>query len=429
MQGTLYAPRDDVRTYKVQIAANYSGKPITVHSDPPLFVLGETNVSDVFLAKFPLGKVPAFETPSEDTLVDSNAIASYLSKAELRGSSELERAQVLQFMGIADSEVMPACCAWVYPTLGISQPIKSNVEKAKQTVAQVLGYLDNHLASRTFLVGERVSLADVSMACSLLLLYKQVLEPAFRNPYTNTNRWFITCVNQPHFKAVMGEVPLCERMALFDSKKYNELNKKETGGGKKGKVPATTKPQKKEEKPAPAADSDEDEDDLARKAEPKFVDPYKDLPPASLDMDKFKSLYSNENIEAIALPFLFENINLEEHSVWFCKYDYIEDLSMAFMASNLVSGFLQRIERLRKTAFCVMCVFEANDKPIAISGIWIFRRQEKAFDLCDDWNIDAPSYTFRKLSLQGEDKQLVCDYLAKKVTIEGGNAYEFLVFK
>ena len=427
MQGTLYAARDDVRTFKVQIAANYSGKPITVHSDPPEFVLGETNVSGEFLSKFPLGKVPAFETPNGDTLVDSNAIASYLSTPEMRGCSELEQAQVLQFVGIAESEVIPASCNWAYPTLGIMPPVKSNVEKAKQTIAQVLGYLDSHLASRTFLVGERVSLADISMACSLLLLYKQVLEPSFRNAYINTNRWFITCINQPHFKAVIGDVSLCEKMAQFDSKKYNELNKKETGG-KKGKVPAATKAEKKEEKPE-AAEPEADEDELVHRAEPKFVDPYKDLPPASLDMDNFKGVYSNENIETVALPFLFENINLAEHSVWHCTYKYVEDLNLAFMASNLVAGFFQRIDRLRKTAFGVMCVFEADNKAIAINGIWIFRGQEKAFDLCEDWNVDAPSYTFKKITLEGEDKQLVCDYLNRKNTIEELKVYDISVFK
>lgn len=46
----------------------------------------------------------------------------------------------------------------------------------------------------------------------------QVLEPSFRQPYGNVNRWFVTCVNQPQFKAVLGEVKLCEKMAQFDGK-------------------------------------------------------------------------------------------------------------------------------------------------------------------------------------------------------------------
>lgn len=52
---------------------------------------------------------------------------------------------------------------------------------------------------------------------SLTSLYPlQVLEPAFRQPYPNVTRWFVTCVNQPQFKAVLGEVKLCEKMAQFD---------------------------------------------------------------------------------------------------------------------------------------------------------------------------------------------------------------------
>lgn len=126
-------------------------------------------------------------------------------------------------------------------------------EQAKEDVKKVLAVLNQHLNTRTFLVGERVSLADITVACSMIWLYKQVwlscswkpqgihqlctclrhklslsyepwhlciclqvLEPSFRQPYPNVNRWFVTCVNQPQFKAVLGEVKLCEKMAQFD---------------------------------------------------------------------------------------------------------------------------------------------------------------------------------------------------------------------
>lgn len=39
-------------------------------------------------------------------------------------------------------------------------------------------------------------------------------------------RWFVTLINQPQFKAVLGEVTLCTKMAQFDSKKYNEIHGK-----------------------------------------------------------------------------------------------------------------------------------------------------------------------------------------------------------
>lgn len=47
-------------------------------------------------------------------------------------------------------------------------------EQAKEEMKKVLAYLNQHLNTRTFLVGERVSLADITVVCSLLWLYKQV---------------------------------------------------------------------------------------------------------------------------------------------------------------------------------------------------------------------------------------------------------------
>ncbi len=72
------------------------------------------------------------------------------------------------------------------------------------------------MLTKTFLVGERVTLADIAVCCNLLLLYKQVLDPKTREAYGNVNRWFMTCINQPQFKKVLGEVKLCEKAATFD---------------------------------------------------------------------------------------------------------------------------------------------------------------------------------------------------------------------
>ena len=54
---TLYTYPDSFRAAKVLIAAQYSGASVRVVSEPPEFVLGETNKTADFLSKFPLGKV------------------------------------------------------------------------------------------------------------------------------------------------------------------------------------------------------------------------------------------------------------------------------------------------------------------------------------------------------------------------------------
>merc|ERR1712241_1257600 len=124
----------------------------------------------------------------------------------------------------------------------------------------VMKALNDHLLAKTFLVGERISLADIAVCCTLLSLYKQVMDPSFRGAYQNVNRWFTTVVNQPNAKAVLGEVVLCSKEAQFDAKKFAEFS----GKGDK----------KKKEKPAEKA---EEEDDGMPK-EPRAKDPLAALP-------------------------------------------------------------------------------------------------------------------------------------------------------
>merc|ERR1712071_66947 len=95
--GTLYTYPHNFRAYKALIAAQYSGSKINVASD---FVFGETNKSEQFLKKFPLGKVPAFETPAGEVIAESNAIAYYVANQQLRGDSDVDKAQVLQWMNL-----------------------------------------------------------------------------------------------------------------------------------------------------------------------------------------------------------------------------------------------------------------------------------------------------------------------------------------
>lgn len=389
-----------------------------VVSDPPHFELGKTNKSPDFLAKFPLGKVPAFETVDGKTITESNAIAYYVANTQLRGASDLDVALVLQYVNFADAEVLPSVCTWTFPTLGIMQPNQQAVKQAQDAVKKCLEVLDASLATKTFLVGERVTLADITLVCNLLLLYKQVMEPQFRAPYVNVNRWFVTCINQPQFKEVLGEVTLCTKMAQFDVKKYNELFPKEKkekpkkGGsevGAQGKG-AAKKPEKTPKKKPEAAA--EEEDEAPKPA--KFVDPYADLPNSPFVLDQFKRVYSNEDIEQKAIPFLWENFDKEGWSLWLADYKYNDELKMSFMAANLIGGMFQRLDKLHKYAFASVLIF-GEDYKLTISGVWLLRGQQLAFDLVDSWNIDAPSYTYTKLDPENEKhRKVVNEFLIWK---------------
>ena len=97
-------------------------------------------------------------------------------------------------------------------------------------------------------------------------------------------------------------------------------------------------------------------------------------------MDQFKRSYSNEDTITKAIPFFWENFDPEGWSIWQCNYKYKDELKMIFMSSNLVSGMFQRLDKLRKTAFASMLIIgEDNDNEI--SGVWVMRGQELAFDV------------------------------------------------
>ena len=57
MAGTLYTYPENFRAYKILIAAQFSGTNVKVAQN---FIFGETNKTDSFLKKFPLGKVSYF---------------------------------------------------------------------------------------------------------------------------------------------------------------------------------------------------------------------------------------------------------------------------------------------------------------------------------------------------------------------------------
>jgi len=403
--GTLYTYPDNFRAQKALVAAKYSGAQVTVAKD---FVFGETNKSPEFLKKFPLGKVPAFEGSDGVLLTESNAIAYYVANEELRGGSDAAaRAQVVQWMGMADNDILPAACTWVFPTLGIMQFNKNATDRAKEDIKAALKTLNDHLLTRTFLVGERVTLADIAVACTLLSLYKQVLDPNFRGSFGNVNRWFTTVVNQPNVKTVLGEVVLCTKMAEFDSKKFAEFSGK--GDKKKEAKPKQEQakkkePEKKKEKPA---DAGMDEDGIP--VEPKKKDPMDALPKGTFDLEEWKRFYSN-NDEDESIKWFWEHFDHENYSIWRGDYKFNSELTMVFMSCNLIGGMFQRLEKMKKHSFASAMLFGENNNS-SISGIWVFKGHQLAFDLCEDWAIDSGSYEWTKLDSKGEEcKKLVTQY-------------------
>merc|ERR1712025_763498 len=156
------------------------------------------------------------------------------------------------------------------------------------------------------------------------------------------------------------------------------------------KQPEKKKEEKKEEKPA------EDEPKIEKKA-----DPFEKMPKGTFDLEEWKRFYSN-NDEPESVAWVWEHFDHENYSIWRGDYKYNDELTMVLMSCNLIGGMFQRLEKLKKNAFASCCLF-GKDNDSSISGVWVFKGKELAFELSEDWQIDYASYDWKKLDSKSVD--------------------------
>jgi len=373
--------------------------------------------------KSPLGKAPVLET-SNGSIHEANAIVRYIARLSkthaLYGSNDFEAGMVDNWIDFSASEIVLPASVWIFPILGI---ISNNVDattKAKADVRKTLDVLNKHLQTRTFLVGERITIADIVVALSLVRLYERVLDPGFRKQFQNTNRWYTTCLNQPQFKNVIGEPKLCQKMEVAKVVAAVETPKVEVPKEKKEQAPKEAKPKEKKKKD----EDEEEEEDEALKEEKKKPSILESLPPSKFVMDDWKRSYSNNDIRGVALPWFWENLDEQGYSLWFAENKYPEENTKVFMTCNLVSGWIQRLDPLRKYGFGSVIIF-GEEPRLEIGSVWLFRGLDVPEEMksCDDYI----SYDWRKLSRS--DKELINDYWAWDGALGGRKMNQGKIFK
>ena len=86
------------------------------------------------------------------------------------GKTSFEASEIQQWIAFADNEIGPVYVDWIYPILGYREFNHVATEKAKENAKRLLKALDAHLLKKTCLVGETVTLADITVVCHLLHL-------------------------------------------------------------------------------------------------------------------------------------------------------------------------------------------------------------------------------------------------------------------
>lgn len=378
--GKIYCYPNHPRVFKILIAAEYNELEIEVAS----FEFGTDNKKPEYLEKFHHEKVPAFENAEGDTcLNESGAIAYYVANhkegTHLLGKGKKETTQVLNYILFAENEITPHANTWINPILGITPYNKATHNQSVEGLKKALSILDKVLLNKTYLVGERVTLADISVATSLYLPFKLVLDAEFRKNHKNLTRWYVTLVNQPAFKKVLGDVALAEVAVVFTPPKKKEQPKKEK-----------EQPKKEKAKEVPADELEEEDEKPAPKPKSKLDS----LPPSSLNLEEWKRFYSNNDARPDSINWFWEHFDQEGYSIWRVDYKYNNELEKVFMSSNLIGGFYNRLERARKYAFGNLLVL-GEDNNNEISGYFVIRGQEVPEEVTDA--ADYEVFNFKKV--------------------------------
>lgn len=201
--GKVFSYPENLKGLKILIAARYGGHSVELE---PSFQFGVDNLSPAFLAKFPLGKVPCVELTDGSLLDEGNSAAWQLCPESMTGGKDRkEQAQVVRWLSLSDTEVTPSACNWAYPVIGIL-PSSEAQDRGKQDLLRLLSVINTHLRTRTWLVGQRISLADLALVTSLLLVYQHCLGKADLESLPYFTRWFNTVAEQDQVKCVLESV-------------------------------------------------------------------------------------------------------------------------------------------------------------------------------------------------------------------------------
>jgi glutathione S-transferase len=120
-------------------------------------------LTDEFGTLNPTRTTPVLELDGGEPLIESNAILTYLAEgSDLLPDDPVERAQVMRWLFYEQAEIVPSIGSLrVRLAAAVLPPDHPAAQRMRQAGASCLNVLESHLSGRTFLVGERYTIADL----------------------------------------------------------------------------------------------------------------------------------------------------------------------------------------------------------------------------------------------------------------------------
>lgn len=197
---TLYGDHLSGNCYKIELLLSYMQKTYS-------FVAIDTKQKETktpdFLAKNPNGKIPVVEFPEGNILWESNAILFYLAEgSEFLPNDLWFRAKILQWMFFEQYSHEPyiAVARYIQFYLGIPKDRELEYKSKKEGGYRALSVMEQHLADKLFFVGDKASIADIS-----LYAYTHVAEEGgfSLDSYPHVKSWLRRMESIPNFQGMV----------------------------------------------------------------------------------------------------------------------------------------------------------------------------------------------------------------------------------
>ena len=302
---------------------------------------------------------------------------------------------------------MPKLVIIYHAIFGLGSIETEAFNNAIKDIKENLRVINTHLQGKTFLVGERITVADVVVALAAIIPFQVVLDAGVRKSVLpNVTAWIEKFIALPEVVNRIGHVKLAAKALKPVAPLAKKEEKKEA---KKEETKEVEAPKKKE------------------------GDPLDDLPASKFVLPDFKTYFVNlgDKKSDEGMKHFFENYDPEGYSLFYAKYDKYEGEGVVlYQTSNLMNGFMQRIdEKFRRHCFAMMAII--GDEPnLDIESVWLFRGKGIPAPMLEHPQFEY--YNKRELDVtKEEDKQLIAEFFCAKVgdKITGKTIQECKMYK
>jgi elongation factor 1-gamma len=350
----------------------------------------------------------------------------------------------MQWTEFSNCEISRCNRSIIYPIFGWDELNKDDYNRDNNKIKEYLKCIEKELEKNEFIIGNKITLADISLFAKTRFLMMFHLPEQMRNKlFPKLNKWFENLMNTKEAMKAYGRTVLCKTpMKPFAGKinknkpeKENKENKEEKGKNNDNKEKDKNKNKKdKKEKKDKQKDKKENEQKDKPKQEkkekekepyipgllevPRFNikeienNPLDSLPPSKFDLSKFKEEFINSKDKATSLNNFWTNFDQEGYSLWYIEYNNSPNECVTLFRTCVIKGdILEQLKYFKKYCFGVLGAYGGNGA-YKIKGCLLWRGKDipEEIKAINCFN----KMTFRKLDCNVEkDKELVKEYWTK----------------